>query len=525
MKLIIIALLLLSSFILNAQSERATYKKLERSLKLIDSQYADTVDAAKIATAAVKAMIAELDPHSKYLSPKDLKKNNEQLNGSFAGIGIHYQIINDTLLVLNTVKGGPAEQAGVKAGDRLIEIDGETSVGKIVTNSYLSKKLRGKRGTIVSLKLISHNNEIKNVNIKRNSIAIHTLASSYMIDKNTAYIRIKSFSRTTNSEVQIALMQLSMMGMKNIIVDLRDNPGGLMIASINLSDDFLDADKLIVYTKGAHSPRTEYKSKPGGQLEKGKLIVLIDENSASAAEIFAGAIQDWDRGIIMGRRSFGKGLVGRNFNLPDGSAIRLTTGRYYTPSGRCIQKSFKANKTEYSKDILERYERGELYSADSIHFNDSLKYYTNAKRIVYGGGAIMPDIFVPIDTSFYSDYLKQLNRYGIVNLFAGIYFDENIESLKTKFPTIEKFDKYFGMSDKEFDELNKLAFSKDKIKGSESDIAISKEHIKAKFKAYLARDIYQEGYYRVYNKLDNLVLKATKIINSDKAFKENKIQY
>lgn len=525
MKLIISIFLIASSFILNAQSERATYKKLERSLKLIDSQYADTVDAAKIATAAVKAMIAELDPHSKYLSPKDLKRNNEQLNGSFAGIGIHYQILNDTLLVLNTVKGGPAAQAGVKAGDRLIEIDGESSVGGIVTNSYLSKKLRGKRGTIVNLKLLTHNYNIKSVNIKRNSIAINTLASSYMIDKKTAYIRISSFSRTTNSEVQIALMQLSMMGMKNIIVDLRDNPGGLMIASINLSDDFLDADKLIVYTKGAHSPRTEYKSKPGGQMEKGKLVVLIDENSASAAEIFAGAIQDWDRGIIMGRRSFGKGLVGRNYNLPDGSAIRLTTGRYYTPSGRCIQKSFKANKGEYNKDILERYERGELYSADSIHFDESLRYYTDKKRIVYGGGAIMPDIFVPIDTSFYSNYLKQLNKYGIVNLFAGLYFDKNLESLLKKYPTIDKFDKYYRMNEEEFKKLNKLAFTKNKIKGSESDIAISKSHIKARFKAYLARDLYQEGYYQVYNKQDKLVLKAVNIIKSDKAFKENKILY
>jgi len=525
MKLIISILLIASSFVLNAQSERTTYKKLERSLKLIDSQYADTVDAAKITTAAVKAMIAELDPHSKYLSPKDLKKNNEQLNGSFAGIGVHYQILNDTLLVLNTVKGGPADLAKVKAGDRLLEIDGKASVGGIVTNSYLSKKLRGKRGTTVSLKLLSHNNKVKNVNIKRNSIAIHTLASSYMIDRKTAYIRISSFSRTTNSEVQIALMQLSMMGMKNIIVDLRDNPGGLMVASINLADDFLSADKLIVYTKGAHSPRTEYKSKPGGQMEKGKLVVLIDENSASAAEIFAGAIQDWDRGIIMGRRSFGKGLVGRNYNLPDGSAIRLTTGRYHTPSGRCIQKSFKANKGEYNKDILERYERGELYSADSIHFNDSLRYYTNSKRIVYGGGAIMPDIFVPIDTSFYSDYLKQLNRYGIINLFAGMYFDNNLESLLKKYSTIDKFDKHFEMSDKEFDELNILAFNKNKIKGSDSDITTSKKYIEAKFKAYLARDLYQEGYYKVYNKLDKLVLKAIEIINSDKAFIENKIQH
>jgi len=346
-----------------------------------------------------------------------------------------------------------------------------------------------------------------------------------MIDNKTAYIRISSFSRTTHSEIQITLMQLGMMGMQNIIVDLRNNPGGLMMASINLADDFLSNDKLIVYTEGAHSPRTEYKSKAGGQMEKGKLIVLIDENSASASEIFAGAIQDWDRGIIMGRRSFGKGLVGRNFTLPDASAVRLTTGRYYTPSGRCIQKSFEANKSEYNKDILERYKRGELYSADSIHFNDSLKYYTNGKRVVYGGGAIMPDIFVPIDTSYHSDYLKQLNRYGLINLYAGIYFDKNLEGLLEKYPNIDRFNKYFYMSSADFEAFNELAFSKNKVKGNDEDIAISKTHIKTQFKAYLARNLYQEGFYQTLNKQDKLVLKATQLMKNNKAFKENGVQY
>ena len=341
-----------------------------------------------------------------------------------------------------------------------------------------------------------------------------------MLNKNTGYIRISSFSRTTLSEVQLAFMQLGMMGMQNVIVDLRNNPGGLMMASINMADIFLKPDKLIVYTKGAHSPRTEYKSKPGGQMESGRLIVLIDENSASASEIFAGAIQDWDRGIIMGRRSFGKGLVGRNYTLPDGSAIRLTTGRYYTPSGRCIQKSFEANKTEYNKDLLERYERGELYSADSIHFNDSLKYYTDGKRIVYGGGAIMPDIFVPIDTSYNSEYLKQINRYGLINYYAGIYFDENLESLQTRFNSLDSFNKYFRMSEKEFSDFNELAFAKNKIRGSEHDIRVSKNHIKNTFKAYLARNLYSDGFYEVKNRADKLIMKANSIIKSNTVFKE-----
>jgi len=524
MKLFITIILLLSSIFVNAQNEKATYKKMDRALKLIESQYADSVNSAKIVTAAVKAMITELDPHSKYLSPESLRKNNEQLNGSFAGVGIHYQILKDTLIVLNVVNNGPAALAGIRAGDKLIEIDGENSVGKKINNKYFSDKLRGKKGAKVELTVIRHNNKvIEKVNIKRDRIAIYTLSSTYMLDKKTGYIRISSFSRTTNNEMQIALMQLSMMGMKNIIIDLRNNPGGLMVASIRLADDFLKADKLIVYTKGAHSPKTEYKSKAGGQMEKGKLIVLIDENSASASEIFAGAIQDWERGIIMGRRSFGKGLVGRNYTLPDGSAIRLTTGRYYTPSGRCIQKSFEANKAEYNKDLFERYERGELYSADSIHFDESLKYYTNGKRIVYGGGAIMPDIFVPIDTSYYSDYLTELNRYGLVNYFAGIYFDENLEELRKKYPSLDSFKKYFRMNDEVFQEFNELAFNRNKVKGSKEDIFISQSYIKQTFKSYLARNLYYDGFYEINNKSDKLVLKAAGIMKSNTAFKENGI--
>ncbi len=525
MKFLLTIFVLFYSILAVGQSEKATYKKLDKSLKLIETQYVDTIDIAKLTTAAVKAMISQLGPHSKYLSPEELIKNNEQLNGSFAGIGIHYQIIKDTVLVLYTVYNGPAYLAGVKAGDRLLAINGEVAVGKKINNKYLSNKLRGKIGSKVRLSILTHNRKSKELIITRGNIALHTLSSSYMLDDKNAYIRIRSFSRTTNSEVQIALMQLSMMGMKNIIIDLRNNPGGLMMASIRLADDFLTGEKLIVYTKGVHSPRTEYKSKSGGQMEKGKLIVLVDENSASASEIFAGAMQDWDRGLIMGRRSFGKGLVGRNFTLPDGSAIRLITGRYYTPSGRCIQKPFKHSNSEYNNDILERYKHGELYSADSIHFNDSLKYYTNAKRVIYGGGAIMPDIFVPIDTSFNSEYLKLLNQHGIISLYAGIYFDNNLEKLQKRYKTLDDFIKYFFMSEQDFDKLNILAFDKNKIKGSTKDIAISKNHIKNSFKAYLARNLFKDGFYHVYNRQDKLVMKAEKILKTNEVFKKHHIQY
>jgi carboxyl-terminal processing protease len=255
-------------------------------------------------------------------------------------------------------------------------------------------------------------------------------------------------------------------------------------------------------------------------MEKGKLIVLIDENSASASEIFAGAIQDWDRGLVLGRRSYGKGLVERNYTLPDGSAVRLTTGRYYTPSGRCIQRSYEGGTENYNKDLQRRYEHGEIYSADSIHFADSLKYYTDGKRLVYGGGAIMPDKFYAMDTSFYSEYLRLMNRYGVINYYAGLYFDDNLEELKSKYPNFEQFNKSFTMTDKMFKEMNDMAFARNKIKGSNKDIAISKQYITTQFKAYLARDLYENGaYYRINNTIDKMVIDAANIIKGNRSFK------
>lgn len=521
MKVLIITLFLFAALSISAQNDKASYKKLDKALKLIESQYVDTIDAEKLATAAVQAMIKELDPHSKYLSAETLKSNNETLNGSFAGVGIHYQILNDTMIVLNVVPGGPAQMAGIIAGDKLLEVDGISTVGKELSNSFLSAKLRGPKGTKPNLKVLRHaDKSIQTIEITRDNISINTLSVNYMISKTTGFIRITNFSRNTNLEFQMAVMQLQSEGMKNLIVDLRGNPGGLMIASINMADAFLEDGKLIVYTEGAHSARTEYKATAGGALEKGKVVVLIDGNSASASEIFAGAIQDWDRGIIMGRRSFGKGLVGRNYTLPDGSAIRITTGRYYTPSGRCIQKSYQEGNEKYKQDRYRRFENGEIYNADSIHFDDSLKYYTDGKRLVYGGGAIMPDIFIPMDTSFNSPYLNLINRYGFINYYTGIYFDKNLEMLQNQFPTFRQFNAGFIMTDEMFDDMNALAFDKHKIKGSSEDILISKEVIKTSFKAYLARNLYENGsYYQVTNQIDQMVVQALETINRNKLFK------
>lgn len=527
-RILFISLLLFifgSSF---AQDEKSTYKKFDKSLKLIETQYADSVNTEALVIKAIEAMVKELDPHSKYLTAKSLAENNESLNGSFSGVGIQYQIIRDTLMVLSTVPDGPAYAVGLSPGDKIIAIDNDTLNGEKLNNTKVKDKLRGENGSKVILKVIKYEDKtIKNYELTRGPIPINTINTSYLINKNTGYMRIASFSRTTESEFQFAVMKLQLQGMQHLIIDLRGNPGGLMVAAINLADNFLEKGKLIVYTQGAHSPRTEYKANDNGTLEQGKLIILMDENSASASEILAGAIQDWDRGLIMGRRSYGKGLVGRNFTLTDGSALRLTTGRYYTPSNRCIQKTYDLGKSNvYNQDLKKRYESGELYSADSVHFNDSLKYYTAAKRLVYGGGGIMPDIFVPIDTMYNSTFFKQINQYGLLNYYAGLYFEKNLKQLRKKYPDFNAFNKSYEMTEDEWNSLSELAFSMHKIKGSAEDIAKSKDFIKLQFKAFLARDLFDDGdYHQVLNTLDTMVITAEKLIKTDKAFIANQVQH
>lgn len=525
---IFLSLLFLVAFIsITAQQDKSTYKKLDKTLKLIETQYVDSVDAQKLVIEAIKAMINELDPHSKYMSPESLIKSNEMLNSQFAGVGIHYQILKDTLIVLNVVPEGPAEIAGVLSGDKLIAIDTESVVGNKVSNAFFSEKLRGPKGTNVELTVIRHSDKsVHKIMLTRGNIAINTLKTNYLINKSTAFVKISSFSRSTVLEFQIAAMQMNMEGINKIIIDLRDNPGGLMVSSIQLADFFLKDGELIVYTQGAHSPRTDYKATAGGQLENAKVVVLIDESSASASEILAGALQDWDRALLVGRRSYGKGLVGRNYTLPDGSAIRLTTGHYYTPSGRCIQRSYEKGKENYNKDLSERYAHGELYSADSAYFNDSLKYYTNGKRMVYGGGAIMPDIFTPIDTSYNTDFLFQINRYGVVNYFAGLYFDKYLEYLQKTYPTFDSFNKGFKVDKNILSEINDLAFTRNKIQGSDEELAISRDYILNEFKALLARNLFEDGaYFKVRNAIDNDVIKAVEVINEKKAFQDNGIHF
>jgi carboxyl-terminal processing protease len=471
-------------------------------------------------------MVNNLDPHSKYLDKERIKRNNEEIRGSFGGIGIFYQILDDTLMVLSVTPDGPSKKAGIRPGDRFLEINGETVCGIPLSHKFFSKRLRGKQGSMVEITILRHDNKkVEDIVIKRAAIPIHTLDVAYMLDEQTGYIRLNMFSRTTMKEFNSALVELMFQGMKQLVLDLRGNPGGLMIASIQLADEFLTKDKLIVYTQGEHYEREDYKSSNIGKIKKGRLIVLMDEYSASASEICAGAIQDWDRGLIMGRRSYGKGLVGRNFMLPDGSALRLTTGRYYTPSGRCIQKSYAKGRNDYQHDLDRRYLHGEFIHADSIKLPDSLLYRTHNGRKVYGGGGIMPDIFFPLDTSYYSGFLRKINSKGAINYFAARYFDLHLEELLHKYPDYERFHQGFTLSDDILNEFKDLCKQRYKIEADSNDWAVSKEYIRWNIKAALARSIYEDGsYFKERGPYDKMLQEAKAIINDPKVFKKHGVQ-
>ncbi len=532
MKFFTLRLLLLVSitFILNnlqAQSyDGVEQKSLLRAYKLINTQYVDTVDYSKLVADAIKAMVNNLDPHSKYMDAESIKRNNESIQGSFGGIGIFYQILDDTLMVLNVTPGGPSDKAGVKPGDKLLKIDGETSCGIPLSHAFFSKRLRGKNGSRVQLELLRHaNRQVDTLTVIREAIPIHNLDAAFMLDKETAYIRLNMFSRVSMKEFSTALVPLMFEGMKDLVLDLRGNPGGLMMASIHLADEFLEKGKLIVYTQGEHYKRENFYSTNNGMMKKGRLIVLMDEYSASASEIFAGAMQDWDRGLIMGRRSYGKGLVGRNFMLPDGAALRLTTGRYYTPSGRCIQKSYAKGRTDYQHELDRRYKHGEFIHADSIKVPDSLKYKTKGGRTVYGGGGIMPDIFVPLDTSYYSPFLRKISNAGAINYFVVRYYDRHLEQLRHDYPDYESFSKAFKVDNKMMDEFRELCKSKYKTEADSSDWDISKNYIRWNIKAILARSMFENGvYYRESAPYDKMIQEAKALIKKPKVFKEHGVQ-
>lgn len=417
--------------------------KLNALLHIIDEQYVDTVSMFNLVEEAMPQILAELDPHSSYIPAKDLEAVNSDLKGSFSGIGVQFTIQDDTIHINSVIQGGPSEKVGLLAGDRIVEVDDSSFVGKIVTNSEAIRRLKGEKGSKVKLGIYRPGEkEILHFTVVRGDIPVKSIDAAYMINDKFGYVKVNKFGETTYPELLVALAQLSQANCKGMIIDLRGNTGGYMAAAIQMVNEFLPNNKLIVYTEGRKSPRENYTSNGTGSSQTMPLIVLMDEGSASASEIFAGAIQDNDRGTIIGRRSFGKGLVQQPIEFSDGSAIRLTIARYYTPSGRCIQKPYeKGNDAEYEMDIITRYEHGEFFSADSIKQNIKEIYHTSLGRTVYGGGGIMPDIFVPQDTTGMTSYYRMAATRGLIIRYTLDYTDKNRNKLK-EYDTPQKMEAY-----------------------------------------------------------------------------------
>ena len=417
--------------------------KLNALLHIIDEQYVDTVSMFNLVEEAMPQILAELDPHSSYIPAKDLEAVNSDLKGSFSGIGVQFTIQDDTIHINSVIQGGPSEKVGLLAGDRIVEVDDSSFVGKIVTNSEAMRRLKGEKGSKVKLGIYRPGEkEILHFTVVRGDIPVKSINAAYMINDKFGYVKVNKFGETTYPELLVALAQLSQANCKGMIIDLRGNTGGYMAAAIQMVNEFLPNNKLIVYTEGRKSPRENYTSNGTGSSQTMPLIVLMDEGSASASEIFAGAIQDNDRGTIIGRRSFGKGLVQQPIEFSDGSAIRLTIARYYTPSGRCIQKPYeKGNDAEYEMDIITRYEHGEFFSADSIKQNIKEIYHTSLGRTVYGGGGIMPDIFVPQDTTGMTSYYRMAATRGLIIRYTLDYTDKNRNKLK-EYDTPQKMEAY-----------------------------------------------------------------------------------
>lgn len=506
----------LTSILSTAQEQG---QKIGEVYNIINHLYVDEVPSEEIGDAAIVAMLEKLDPHSTYIPKSEVEGANERINGSFVGIGIRFQLLNDTLLVVNPIPGGPSEKLGIRAGDKIIQIEDEIVAGVGLKNAGVRERLLGEKGSKVKVYIKRNgDSEIMPFTITRDDIPLNSVVSHYMVDSKTGFIKLTNFSKTTSVEVSEAIQSLKAQGMKDLIFDLQGNGGGLLYGAKYVADEFLDDDKLIVYSEGRSQPKSVLNAEKKGGFEKGKLVILIDEGSASASEILAGAIQDWDRGVVVGRRSFGKGLVQRPLELSDGSQIRLTIARYYTPSGRNIQKPYE-DKESYEKDYLNRYLSGEMMSADSISFPDSLKYQTLVhKRTVYGGGGIMPDIFVPLDTLEYSPYYKKLSRLGVFNDFALRYVEENRAQIKADYPSIAVFKDDFGKDNKYIDEFIAFAAEKDSaIVFTEEDYKISGNLIETRLKALIASNVWDySAFYEVFNMKNEIFMAAYKMLSQGK---------
>ena len=524
-KTLFISILLLASLFSTAQNQKPSKaqlnaQKFATTMYLIDNFYVDTANSDKLVEEAIVAVLKELDPHSAYISKKDVEKANEPLVGSFEGIGVTFQLIRDTITVISPTAGGPSEKVGIMTGDKFIKIDGEDAFGKKVNNEYVQKHLRGKKGSKVTVSVMRGGDpELIDFEIIRDKIPLNSINAAFMLNDQIGYIKLDQFARDSDEEFKKAFAKLSSQGMKSLVFDLRGNTGGFLSTAIELVDEFLTEDKLIVFQEGLHQPRQEWRSTSNGLFTKGNLVVLIDEGSASASEILSGAIQDHDRGVVIGRRSFGKGLVQQPKSLPDGSIIRLTTARYHTPTGRCIQRPYEDGVEEYHKEMQKRLENGEYFHADSIHFPDSLKYKTDGGRTVYGGGGIMPDIFIPVDTSFNSKLYTNLVRKGALNRFTTDYALQHRDEMLKKYADFAQFNKEFTVGDDLIAGLKKVG-EENKVEWNEEEFARSEKFIRLQVKALIARNVYEmQQYYEVMLAEDNGVQKAIEILSNEKEYK------
>ncbi len=490
------------------------YNKVDEIIHYIENDYVDSVNQEHLETDAIKGMLNDLDPHSQYITAAEFNEINDPLLGSFQGIGISFRIEKDTIMVVNTIPGGPSEKVGLMAGDRIVKVNDTLVAGVHITNNQAMHKLKGKKGTKVRVTIYRRGvPKLLHFTITRDIIPMYSLDIAYMVNKQLGYIKLNKFSATTYEEFDRAVQRLQKQGMKKLILDLRGNPGGYLNAAIRVADEFLPKGKLIVFTKGLHRPKTVAYSTSKGRLKHTDVAVLIDEGTASAAEIVTGALQDNDIGVVIGRRSFGKGLVQEQLRLPDGSALRLTVARYYTPTGRCIQKPYKKDDfKDYYAEAYRRYLDGEMQHPDSIKFNDSLKFVTPKGKIVYGGGGIMPDIYVPLATDTLHSFYNILANKGMIYQFAFDYTDAHRPQLR-KYKDFNSFDKGFHMSEKEY--RNLVAYAKSKgIVSSPRKIKLSENRIKILFKAYVGRNILNEkGFYPIYHEIDPIFKKAVQVMN------------
>ena len=511
------------SFTLSAQrSLPQALQKLMNAEYAISSLYVDSVNEDKLVEEAIKGMLESLDPHSSYTDAKETKELEEPLQGEFSGVGIQFNMNKDTLYVIQTVPGGPSERVGVLAGDRIIYVNDTIIAGVKMKNSDIQKRLRGKKGTNVTIKVKRPGvKELITFRITRDNIPLHSIDAQYMLDERTGYLRISRFGAKTHEEMMDALKELKKQGMTQLIMDLSDNGGGYLNAAIDMCNEFLDRGQLMVYTEGDNSPRNEANANGWGEYQDLHMVVMVNQYSASAAEIFAGAMQDWDRAVIVGRRTFGKGLVQRPFKFEDGSLMRLTVARYYTPSGRCIQKPYsRGDKKAYEKELLDRANEGEYYSLDSIQFNDSLRYTTRLNhRIIYGGGGVMPDVYVPIDTSEYSTYYRDLSAKGILNQYVIKYVDKNRKSIAKQYSTLDAFDRGFAVSDEMMRDLIAMG-EQDSVKFDEEKYRTSELLLKDIVKGLIARDVYgdQSAYNVIINHRNPDLKAAIEVLNDHERF-------